>query len=106
MKASVAIAEQYGDGAGVGTVPAGVGDDDVRIAIMIDVGDGDPPWAGPSRNRDLTKVLTVRCQVAGEEDQRELGCNAHDGARDESSAESACPGRVPDYRTLKSRPGE
>jgi hypothetical protein len=85
VKAAAPIAEQYGDGAGVGTVRAGVGDDDVRIAIMIDVGDGNPPWAGPGRNRNLTKVLTVRCQVAGEEEQRELGCNAHGGASDEST---------------------
>src|ERR1700693_5771477 len=62
---------------------------------MIDVGDGDPPRAGPSGNRDLTKMLTVRCQVAGEEDQRELGCNAHGGAAAESTqnkqAAEACP---------------
>ena len=54
---------------------------------MIDVGDGDPPRTGPSGNRDQTKVLTVRRQVAGEEDQSESGCNAHGGAADESNAE-------------------
>jgi hypothetical protein len=47
VKTAAAIAEQYGDGAGVGTVRTGVGDDDVWIAIMIEVGDGDPPRAGP-----------------------------------------------------------
>jgi hypothetical protein len=36
----IAVAEHYGDGAGVGTLRTGVGDDHVRIAIMIDVGDG------------------------------------------------------------------
>jgi hypothetical protein len=57
------------------------------LRSLVDVGDGDPPRAGPSGNRDLTKVLTVSCQVAGEEDQRELGCDAHGGAAEESNAE-------------------
>ena len=46
--------------AGVGAVRPGVGNDDVRSVIMVDVGNGDPAWVGPGGNRQLTKVLCVR----------------------------------------------
>ena len=62
VKASAAIAEQYGDRAGIGTVRAGIGDDDVRTLIMVDVGDGDPARVGSGGNSDLTKVPAVRGQ--------------------------------------------
>jgi len=56
---------------------------------MVDVGDGNPAWVRSGRKSDLTKVLAVRSQIAAEEEQRELGCDAHGGATGELNSEHA-----------------
>lgn len=100
MKASTPIAEKHRDRAGVATVRAGIGNDDVRITIMVDVGDGDPPRVRSCGNSHLTKVLAVRCQVAGNEEQRELVCDAHGIAIGELNSVHTRPGSVPACSTL------
>src|SRR5215472_12328848 len=55
VKASMAIAEEYGDRTGIGTIRARIGDDDVWTVIMVDVGDGNPPRIDPAGNSHLMK---------------------------------------------------
>ena len=55
MECAAAVAEEGHDGAIVGVVAAGIGDNDVGIAVVIDVGDCDPARTGAGWNRDGTE---------------------------------------------------
>jgi hypothetical protein len=80
----VPVIEQDGDGIfrRTGYIALIRDDDEVRVAVavevvygnlpMINVGDDDPSGAGPSGDRDLTKVLTMRREADGDEHQREV----------------------------------
>jgi hypothetical protein len=46
MKPAASVAEQNGDSAVVVASGAGVGNDQAGSAVMVEVGDGNPAWAG------------------------------------------------------------
>ena len=94
MEASPAIAQEHSNGAGIVVVRACVGDDDIRIVIMVEVGNGNPPRVGSGRNGELTKVLIPRSRTDGKKKQRELGYVTHVATAGKVNAQLALPGRV------------
>ena len=94
MEASPAIAQEHSNRAGVVLVRACVGDDDVGIVIMVDVGNGNPPRAGSGRNGELTIVLIPRSRTACKKKQREFGYVTHVATAGKVNAQLAMPGRV------------
>lgn len=80
VKVSMLIAEEDREGPGVSVVRAGIGNDDVRLAIMVDVGDRNPSRAWPCGNCELSKVLAVRGKADGKEEQGAMEGDAHGGA--------------------------
>ena len=64
MEGAVAVAKQNHDGAMSALSAASIGNDDVGIVVVVDVGDGDPARAGAGGNGDLTEAGRLRDEVA------------------------------------------
>lgn len=77
MEGAMAVAEQDGDSAIVLIVGPRVGDEDVGIGVMVDVGDGDPARTRAGGDSGLAEARSLGGDGRGEEQQCDKGAGTH-----------------------------